>query len=208
MLHYVQGRNTEDIDLIISVSSLQALPEIALTSQENNFARGTFATLQIDFLLTRNPFFAMVQRRYATIKPFRERDIPCATVEGLLLLKLYALPSLYRQGNFARVGLYENDIATLMHDYRPDLGPLFEELEPYLSASDIATLRDIVADIQHPGAACGDSDLPKHDHLYAWRHTDRRRRPSVSGGVAQCRSRHLGAHGPSHLSPVLPRPQF
>ena len=149
MLHYVQGRNTEDIDLIISVSSLQALPEIALTSEENNFARGTFATLQIAFLLTRNPFFAMVQRRYATIRPFRERDIPCATVEGLLLLKLYALPSLYRQGNFARVGLYENDIATLMHDYRPDLDPLFEELEPYLSASDIATLRDIVADIRH-----------------------------------------------------------
>jgi hypothetical protein len=149
MLQYVQGRNTEDIDLIISVSSLQALPEIAITSQETDFARGTFAMLQIDFLLTRNPFFAMVQRRYATIKPFRERDIPCATVEGLLLLKLYALPSLYRQGNFARVGLYENDIATLMHDYQPDLGPLFEELEPHLSASDIATLRDIVADIRH-----------------------------------------------------------
>jgi hypothetical protein len=70
-------------------------------------------------------------------------------VEGLLLLKLYALPSLYRQGNFARVGLYENDIAMLMHDYQPDLGPLFEELEPHLSASDIATLRDIVADIRH-----------------------------------------------------------
>lgn len=131
------------------MSSLQALPEIAITSQENNFARGTFAMLQIDFLLTRNPFFAMVQRRHATIKPFRERDMPCATVEGLLLLKLYALPSLYRQGNFARVGLYENDIATLMHDYRPDLGPLFEELEPHLSASDITTLRDIVADIRH-----------------------------------------------------------
>jgi len=149
MLHYVQGRNTEDIDLIISVSSLQALPEIALTSQENNCARGTFATLQIDFFLTRNPFFAMVQRHYATIRPFRERDIPCATVEGLLLLKLYALPSLYRQGNFARVGLYENDIATLMHSHQPDLGPLFEALEPYLRASAIATLRDIVADIRH-----------------------------------------------------------
>jgi hypothetical protein len=129
--------------------SIYPLPEIAITSQKNNFARGTFATLQIAFLLTRNPFFAMVQRRYATIKPFGERDIPCATVEGLLLLKLYALPSLYRQGNFARVGLYENDIAMLMHDYQPDLGPLFEELEPHLSASDIATLRDIVADIRH-----------------------------------------------------------
>ena len=96
MLQYVQGRNTEDIDLIISVSSLKHCPKLLFISQENNFARGTFATLQIDFLLTRNPFFAMVQRRYATIRPFRERDIPCATVEGLLLLKLYALPSTIR----------------------------------------------------------------------------------------------------------------
>jgi hypothetical protein len=96
----------------------------------------------------RNPFFAMVQRRYATIKPFRERDIPCVTVEGLLLLKLYALPALYRQGNFARVGLYENDIATLMYNYRPDLRPLFTELTRYLSGSDVATPQDIVAEIR------------------------------------------------------------
>jgi predicted nucleotidyltransferase len=148
MLHYVQGRNTEDIDLIISVSSFQKLPEIAMVSQDTNFARGMFETLQIDFLLTRNPFFAMVQRQCATVHAFREWDIPCATVEGLLLLKLYALPSLYRQGNFVRVGLYENDIATLIHAYRPDLDALFVVLTHYLSASDIAALRDIVAEIQ------------------------------------------------------------
>ena len=94
VLQYVQGRNTEDIDLIVSVSALQELPEIVITSQENHVARGMFDTLQIAFLLTHNPLFAMVQRRYATSKPFRERNIPCATVEGLLLLKLYALPSL------------------------------------------------------------------------------------------------------------------
>src|SRR6266487_2745484 len=141
MLHYVQGRNTEDIDLILSVSSLQKLPEIALISQDANFARGTFETLQIDFLLTRNPFFAMVQRRYATVRAFRERDIPCATVEGLLLLKLYALPSLYRQGNFVRVGLYENDIATLLHAHNPPIEPLLDELSLYLSESDSAEVR-------------------------------------------------------------------
>jgi len=49
MLQYVQGRNTEDIDLIVSLSSLQALPEITITSQDNKFARGTFKTLQVDF---------------------------------------------------------------------------------------------------------------------------------------------------------------
>src|SRR4029453_17593310 len=46
MLQYVQGRNTEDIDLIISVSSLQALPEIVITSQEDVFARGTSPPLK------------------------------------------------------------------------------------------------------------------------------------------------------------------
>jgi predicted nucleotidyltransferase len=148
MLHYVQGRNTEDIDLIMSVSSFQKLPEIAMMSQDANFARGTFEILQIDFLLTRNPFFAMVQRQYATVQAFLERDMPCATVEGLLLLKLDALPSLYRQGNFVRVGLYENDIATLIHAYQPDLDALFVVLAQYLSVSDMAALRDIAAEIQ------------------------------------------------------------
>jgi hypothetical protein len=148
ILQYVQGRNTEDIDLIMATSDLQKLPEITVTEQDANFARGTFGNLRINFFLTSNPLFGRVQRRYATIQPFRERDIPCATVEGLLLLKLYALPSLYRQGNFARVGLYENDIATLMHAYRPDLAPLFEELAGHLSTSDVTSLHDIVAEIQ------------------------------------------------------------
>lgn len=148
MLQYVQGRNTEDIDLIMAVADLQKLPEITVTEQDKNFARGTFGDLRIDVLLTSNPLFGKVQREYATLQPFRERDISCATVEGLMLLKLYALPSLYRQGNFARVGLYENDIATLMHDYQPALPPLFEELACHLSASDVTSLRGIVTEIQ------------------------------------------------------------
>src|SRR3989442_14840721 len=90
----------------------------------------------------------MVQRRYATVHAVHERDIPCATVEGLVLLKLYALPSLYRQGNFARVGLYENDIATLIYYHHPDLHKLEQELSKYVSAADLAAIHDIAADIQ------------------------------------------------------------
>jgi predicted nucleotidyltransferase len=149
MLQYVEGRNTEDIDLIMAVSSLEKLPEIQIESRDEDFARGDFEGLQVDILLTRNPLFEEVRQRYATTRPFVEREIPCATVEGLLLLKLYALPSLYRQGNFARVGLYENDIATLLHDYRPGLEPLLAELAPHLSATDLAELRQIVAEIRH-----------------------------------------------------------
>lgn len=149
MLQYVEGRNTEDIDILVGLASLNQLPEIAITGQDDSFARGSLGPLQIDFLLTSNPFFEMVQRRYGTRRAFRDRDIACATVEGLLILKLYALPSLYRQGNFARVGLYENDIATLINAYQPAVGPLIEQLKPYLSLTDLASLREIVTEIHH-----------------------------------------------------------
>lgn len=148
LLQYVEGRNTEDIDLIMAVSSLRDLPEITVLSQDADFARGKFDDLKIDILLTSNPLFARVQQNYATSQQFTEHQIPCATVEGLLILKLYARPSLYRQGNFARVGLYENDIATLLHDYRSNLEPLFEELTAYVSETDLISLREIVAEIQ------------------------------------------------------------
>lgn len=148
LLQYIEGRNTEDIDLIMALSSLKKLPEIRVTSQDTNFARGLFEELQIDLLLTRNTLFEKVRRHYATTQPFAEQTIPCATVEGLLLLKLYALPSLYRQGNFARVGIYENDVATLLQAYRPPLEPLFKELADHVSESDLAALHDIIGDIQ------------------------------------------------------------
>ncbi len=147
LLQYIEGRNTEDIDLIMALSSLKKLPEIEITSQDINFARGRFGELQIDILLTHNRLFEKTQNRYATTQHFVEQQIPCATVEGLLLLKLYALPSLYRQGNFARVGIYENDIATLMYSYRPEIEPLLKELAQYLGEPDIIAVREIVFEI-------------------------------------------------------------
>lgn len=148
MLLYVEGPNTEDVDLIIAVSELEKLPELDVEDRDANFARGRFGRLRVELLLARNPLFDEVNRRYATTGRFVERDIPCATVEGLLILKLYALPSLYRQGNFARVGLYENDVATLMQAYGPPLEPLLDELAGHLSPIDLAAVRDIVAEIQ------------------------------------------------------------
>lgn len=148
MLGYVEGRNTEDIDLILAVSDLEKLPEITVESRDADFARGTFERLRVDLLLSSNPLFEKVGRHYATNMRFVERDVRCATVEGLLLLKLYALPSLYRQGNFSRVGLYENDIATLMQAYKPALEPLLEELSGHLSTDDLTAVRDIVSEIQ------------------------------------------------------------
>jgi len=148
LLQYVDGRNTEDIELIMALSSLSQLPEIRKIGQDQDFARGDFEGLRIDLLLTSNPLFETVRRRYATRQRFVEREIPCATPEGLVLLKLYALPSLYRQGDLTRVALYETDILTLMVRCRVDLEPLFAELALHLSPTDLASLRQITDEIR------------------------------------------------------------
>jgi predicted nucleotidyltransferase len=148
LLHYVEGRNTQDLDLLMALSSLEKLPQLKVVSKDMYFVRADYRGLQIDVLLTQNPLFKQVQGKYATRQHFLDRDIPIATVEGLLLLKLYALPSLYRQGNFARVGIYENDVATLIHYYQPDVSQLFSELSRYVSETDLIEIKDIVAEIQ------------------------------------------------------------
>ncbi|CUS03984.2 conserved protein of unknown function [Candidatus Promineifilum breve] len=148
LLQYVAGRNTQDIDLIIALSSLQQLPEIRITQSDEYFARGEFDGLQIDMLLTRNPLFAYVQKAHATPRSFAESTITTATVEGLVLLKLYALPSLYRQGDFVKVGIYENDVATLLRAYQPDVAGILTELELFISDTDLHEIREIVRDLQ------------------------------------------------------------
>lgn len=147
LLKYIEGRNTEDIDLIMALESLEKVSEIQVIEQSNFFCRGTFQGLQIDILFTNNPLFADIQQNFATTQPFINQTIPTATVEGLLLLKLYALPSLYRQGNFSKVGIYENDIATLLHYYQIDTTLLTTKLSIYLSATDMLEIEAILADI-------------------------------------------------------------
>lgn len=148
LLTYVEGRNTQDIDLIMALPSLAKLPEIKIESQDMYFARGKFAELQIDILLTRNPLFAQVEKKYTSTRKFVDRKIRCATVEGLILLKLFALPSLYRQGSFERVGIYENDIATLLNAFNPKMEPLLKELSNHLNESDMAEARNILKDVE------------------------------------------------------------
>jgi len=107
LLQYVDGRNTEDIDLIMAVPRLSSCPNYTSRLVTLILLEAGFSDLRVDVLLTSNPLFDEVRKRYTAMQRFVEQDILCATVEGLILLKLYALPSLYRQGNFTRVGLYE-----------------------------------------------------------------------------------------------------
>jgi hypothetical protein len=148
LLQYIDGRNTEDIDLIMAVAALERLPEIQIESRDEFFASGRLDALRIDFLFMRNRLFRHVRQSHATQATFGQRVIPCATVEGLLLLKLYALPSLYRQGDFQRVALYEGDVAMLMERYRPDTSVLLAELTRYLAESDVTVVRLILLEIE------------------------------------------------------------
>lgn len=148
LLTYVEGRNTQDIDLIMASPSLAKIPEIKISSQDIYPARGVVGELQIDILLTKNPLFDKVARKYSTVKHFLDRDIRCATVEGLILLKLFALPSLYRQGSFERVGIYENDLGSLIYAFHPNMKPLLQELSEYMNDTDMAEAQQIVSDIE------------------------------------------------------------
>lgn len=148
MLRYVEGRNTEDIDLLMSLPSLQQLPEITIEERDEYFVRGRFRTVRVDVLLTANALFAEAQQSFGTVHCFAELEVPTATPEGLVLLKLYALPSLYRQGLFDRVSVYEADIASLLQRHRPAVAPLLQRLEAHLEPGDMHELRVIVRDIE------------------------------------------------------------
>ena len=149
LLYYVEGRNTQDLDFVIAHEDLDKMPEVKITEQDNNFARGDeFEEVRANFYFTRNPLFRSVQEKYAVRVRFRGQEVSLGTVEGLLLLKLYALLSLYRQGDFGRVSLYENDIAALVYAYAPDMSKLLDVVGEYLGGGERASLQEIVAEIE------------------------------------------------------------
>ena len=142
------GRNTQDIGLIIPEADLDRIHELRILDQNESFARAEFGQLQVDILLANHDLFDLVREKHARRESFVERSIVCATVKGLLLLKLFALPSLYRQGQFSRVEDYEHDISVLIREHRPSMELIFDELKHHLTASDLSEVRSIVAGIQ------------------------------------------------------------
>lgn len=72
----------------MALSSLRQLPELHNERRDGDVARGYFRNLKVDVLLTSNPVFEEVRKCHAVMQRFVEQDIPCATVERLILLKL------------------------------------------------------------------------------------------------------------------------
>jgi hypothetical protein len=148
MLTYVEGRNTEDIDLIMGRPDLLNLEQMVIAEENRDFVRADYQGLQVDLLLTQNALFEQVQQNYRTEIQWGNRRIPCATPEGLVILKFYALPSLYRQGKFDRAALYETDILQLVYNYSIVLESAIEVVDPHLIVSDRSEIREIARDIE------------------------------------------------------------
>ena len=152
MLQYVDGRNTRDIDLILDVDALARLPEIVISAEDADFARGEFDGVQIDVLKTANEVFNFVRVNETEPVDIGGRSTPCATRQGLLILKLFALPSLYRQGESTRAAIYEADLAALLASGGVDTEAALAQLSRDMLASDISALRSLLADIPERGA--------------------------------------------------------
>lgn len=148
LLSYVDGRNTQDIDLILTRSDLGSIPEISVKDENKDFIRGTFEQLQVDILLAQNKLFKHILEEFSSEREFGDRTIQCVTVEGLLILKCYALPSLYRQGNFSRASIYENDILLLLLNYSVSPENILSQLSDHLLSTDLKEVEDILIDIQ------------------------------------------------------------
>lgn len=148
LLRYVDGRNTEDIDLIIARDDALMIPRLVITEHDRDFAQASFGELRVDLLLTSNPLFAHVLQHRAETDVVGGRVIRVADPAGMVLLKLYALPSLYRQALYEKVRLYEADIAMLIQTQAVDTEGVMATLAQHVSPSDEAELRAIVAEIR------------------------------------------------------------
>jgi hypothetical protein len=148
LLQYVDVRNTRDIDLILATEDLPRLPGFVLREKNEWFATGDCGPLRVDLLLTANPFFAEVATKHSRPRRFLDTTLHCATPEGIILLKLYALPSLYRQGSVTRADLYETDILQLLRIDSIADDTLLAQLRPHVSETDLNALSGVLTDIR------------------------------------------------------------
>lgn len=148
MLQYVEGRNTRDVHLIVQPTATEWIPELVLISEDQDFARADFHGVPLDFLKTSNPVFEEVRSKHSAPVRFGNREVRVATPFGLFLLKCYALPSLYRQGEFRRADIYEDDLLALLRGFEIDEETVFARLAPHMLATDIASIREIVSDVR------------------------------------------------------------
>lgn len=148
LLQHIRGRNTQDIDLIISSPGLAQIPELEIRERNDMFAVGDFRGLRVDVLLAEHPLFREVVERFATVLEYQVGLLATASVEGLIILKLFAMPSLYRQFDYDRIAIYEADLTQLLVRSAKDDLFFLAALKPHLTGTDLSETSDILADIR------------------------------------------------------------
>jgi len=99
---------------IIAKDDIETVKELQKESSDRNFGRYLYQGTRIDALYRDNPIFDYVMTNCLDSAVIEGREITRATPEGIILLKLYALSSLYQQGQHRRAMTYENDISGLL----------------------------------------------------------------------------------------------
>ncbi|MEL6554897.1 MAG: hypothetical protein AAFQ63_15745, partial [Cyanobacteria bacterium J06621_11] len=141
-----EARPTEDFDFICDAKQLDKLPDIEVISSDRNFARYQWHGITIDALLTSNKVFKTVVENYSAHYEIGGKQISSISADGLFLLKIYALPSLYRQGQLARADIYEADLVRLLRR-NPQINEaaLLNYLGTLLEKSQVSELTTIVS---------------------------------------------------------------
>jgi hypothetical protein len=148
LLQHVSGRNTEDIDIILSAAELAGLPELEVQERDEVFAFCRYGELRVDVLFTAHRLFQQVLERFSMPMDYHTGRDATATIEGLILLKLFALPSLSRQFDFDRVAIFEADVTQLLSRTQKPDDFFLTLLNPHLPASDQAEIAGVLKDIR------------------------------------------------------------
>ncbi len=110
------------------------------------FAYGDFDGLRVDVLFAEHRVFKMIADDFTESMQYEIGSLSTGNVDGLILLKLFALPSLYRQFDFDRIAIYEADIMQLLHQSTQSDSFFIELLADHMPDSDIEELRTTLDD--------------------------------------------------------------
>jgi hypothetical protein len=148
LLQHVPGRNTEDLDIILAAPRLLEIPELEVTERNDMFAKANFEGLRVDLLFYEHPFFSRIGRDFSADMPYSAGFLRTATVDGLILLKMFALPSLYRQFDLDRVAIYESDLIQLISRTSRENSFFLNILHDFLAAPDVRQISAILTEIR------------------------------------------------------------
>jgi hypothetical protein len=113
--------------------------------QTDFFCCGRFRGIQVVVYSTANPFFEAVRLQFATTVHLAGRELPAATVGGLIALNLYAIHLLTRQRDYYRNERYELNIITLLAQYETSFEPILSLVSSHVPPDNVRELEDTLA---------------------------------------------------------------